>query len=344
MSTGYVIGENEMKKIIFNVMLGMALTAASFGQEAPTDASTEEVVKGPSIFVEETDYNFGTVDNQSSIEHTFVIQNVGDETLEISNARPACGCTVAQITEKSVPPGGTSELTAKLSLRGRKGHQSKAITISSNDPKKPQYRLLLVGDVHQAIEVRPDRLIYGQMAPGKEITLGIELIGTSEQEYLVTKIETNFETLIAKAEKEEAGKNHNITVTLTAPETVGPVNGVVRITTDHPQRPTIDVPVAANVVGELVYAPSELVVPANAGENPLTRYIVVRKGTLESFEISEVVTPNEGITSKVYPFGDQGYRVQIDNITVNDDLNGKNIRILTSAENMGEISVPFTVR
>lgn len=333
-----------MMKTILTFVLGATLTATAFAQEAPVDAAATETPQGPSIFCEQTEHNFGTVDTDSSIEHTFVIQNVGDETLEISNARPACGCTVAKLTSKSIPPGGSSELTAKLSLRGRKGHQSKAITVNSNDPKKPQYRLMLVGDVHQTIQLKPDRLIFGQMAPGQEVTLDLELVGSSDPDFLVTKIETNFETLIAKAKSEERSKNHSITVTMTAPETIGPVNGVVRITTDHPKRPTIDVPVAANVVGELVYAPSELVIPANAGSNPLTRYVVVRKGTIDGFEINEVVAPDEGITTKIYPFGDQGYRIQIDNITLSDDLNGKEIRILTSAEHMSEITVPFTVR
>jgi len=333
-----------MKKTVFSIALGITLSAAAFAQGSPQETAEPSSTMGPKIFVEETEYNFGTVDNQSSIEHTFVIKNVGDETLEISKARPACGCTVAKMTEKSVPPGGESLLTAKLSLRGRKGHQSKAITIYSNDPDNSQYRLLLVGDVHQAIQVKPDRLIFGQMAPGQEVTLKIELIGASEQEYQVLKIETNSENLIATVNEPGAGTNHTITATLTAPETIGPVNGVVRITTDHPSRATIDVPVAANVVGELVYAPSELVVPKNAGDSPLTRYIVIRKGTIDSFEVSDVITPHSNITHKVYPFGDQGYRIQIENIIIDDDLNGKEIRILTTAENMSEITVPITVR
>ena len=111
-----------MKQLILSAMLVLAAHGAR----------AEEAITGPRISCDEQVFNFGTVDSQNAIEHTFVLKNIGDTTLEISDVRAACGCTVANISSKSVAPGETSQLTARLNLQGRSGPQSKSITINSN--------------------------------------------------------------------------------------------------------------------------------------------------------------------------------------------------------------------
>lgn len=327
---------------LMTLSLSPALRAQEAAPEAPAPAAETPAAQGPRIACDEPEFDFGVVDNIEYIDHTFIIKNVGDTTLEISNVRPACGCTVANLSEKMIAPGGQSELTARLSIKGRSGPQSKAIMITSNDPENPQYRVNLSGNIQPAVQVSPDRLIFGQMSPGQQAELFIELTGISPDPFTVLKIETNDPHLISTAETIEEGKRHRISAKLTAPENVGPMNAVIRITTDHPTRQIIEVPVAANVVGELVYAPSELPLSASEGAS-LTRYIVVRKGNLANFEIKEVITPDPAMKTTIFPFGDQGYRIQVENISPTEAINGKDIKILTTAETMSEISIPIRI-
>lgn len=341
-----------MKKFLCSMLTGLITYAPAMAQEvaveataaAPETAAAEApAVKGPRIFCEEPNFDFGTVTSQNPVEHTFVFKNTGDTTLEISSVRPACGCTVADVTEKVVPPGGESRMTARLTLQGRSGHQSKAITINSNDPENPQYRVNMSGNVQQDLVIAPDRLIYGQMGPGQEAELFIELTGHTQDAFTVLKIETTDARLIATSEVIEEGKRHRISAKLTAPDQVGPMNAVVRITTDHPTRPSIDIPVAANVVGELIYAPSEISLPATSDGAAMTRYVVIRKGSAAQFEIKEVIPADPSIKVNVFPFGDQGYRIQLENIVPNAELDGKMIKVLTTAETMSEINIPFRI-
>jgi len=349
-----------MKKFLICLLIGLVAQSESQAQEiavdTPADTTTESpvvaqdqapaeetpAIRGPRIFCEEPNFDFGMVDNQNTIEHTYVFKNIGDTTLEISSVRPACGCTVADMSEKIIPPGGESRLTARLSLQGRTGPQSKAITINSNDPENPQYRVNLSGTIQQALQVSPDRLIFGQIGPGQEAELFIELIGTSTESFTVQKIETTDARLIATAEVIEEGKRHRISAKLKSSDQSGPINAVVRITTDHPARPVIDVPVAANVVGELIFAPSEIALPAGT-DTPMTRYIVIRKGAAANFEIKEVIPPDPAIKVNIFPFGDQGFRIQLENIIPSADLDGKMIKVLTTAESMSEINIPLRI-
>lgn len=349
-----------MKKLLICLLIGLVANTLSHAEETVVEtpeaapAETPEAVQeqapageapaiqGPRIFCEEPNFDFGAVDNQNTIEHTFVFKNIGDTTLEISSVRPACGCTVADMSEKVIPPGGESHLTARLSLQGRTGPQSKAITINSNDPENPQFRVNMSGTIQQALQVSPDRLIFGQMGPGQEAELFVELIGTSTESFTVQKIETTDERLFATAEVIEEGKRHRISAKIKTTDQSGPINAVVRITTDHPARPVIDVPVAANVVGELIFAPSEIALPAGT-ETPMTRYIVIRKGAAANFEIKEVIPPDPSIKVNIFPFGDQGFRIQLENIIPSPDLDGRMIKVLTTAETMSEINIPLRI-
>ena len=100
----------------------------------------------PRIVCDEAVYNFGEKSNVEDVIHTFQIRNDGNATLEIKQARPACGCTVANISNKTVPPGETIQIETRLSLRGRVGQQHKTITVESNDPKTPALVLTLSGN------------------------------------------------------------------------------------------------------------------------------------------------------------------------------------------------------
>ncbi|HMP91219.1 MAG TPA: DUF1573 domain-containing protein [Kiritimatiellia bacterium] len=322
-----------------------ALVATALLPVMAEESGEQPVPRGPSIICDEPDFNFGAVDSQAVIEHTFVFRNIGDTTLEIQQARPACGCTVAEITERNVPPGGESRITAKLSMQGRTGHQSKGITIVSNDPEKPQYRVTMSGVGHSAMRVTPERLIIGQLRPGQESIYQIEIASMSEQTFNILEVASSSANFQGNFETVEAGKTYRLNIVATAPGTPGPLNAALRVMTDHPNRQAIDIPISANVVGELIYAPAELVLPASMSVDapPLTRYVVVRPGSSTTFEITNVTLPNREMRANIFPFGNQGYRVQLENIVPTADLDGQFVVLETTAEFMSEIRIPVRI-
>lgn len=307
--------------------------------------NAEEAITGPRIFCEQPEFNFGTVDSQNAIEHTFVLKNIGDTTLEISDIRAACGCTVANISSKTVAPGETSELTARLNLQGRSGPQSKAITINSNDPQNPSYRVNMSGTIAQAFQISPDRLIFGDVKSGSESTQTIDLTALSDVPLNIQSVESVDPNVKVEKETVQEQRQARLKVTLKGQAQPGAVNTSIRVTTDNPSRPVIDIPVFANVTGGLVFGPQEIPLPSAGSGTPMTRVVVVRSGTGEPFTINEVVLPDTAMKSAILPFGNQGhgYRIQIENINPSPELNGKAIRILTSSSQTPEISVPFRV-
>ena len=73
----------------------------------------------------ERSHTFGVrvlVDGQAAFSHTFVLTNTGSNTIELSNIRTTCGCTVAEPSTRTVASGETLEIAATLTLKkeGRK--------------------------------------------------------------------------------------------------------------------------------------------------------------------------------------------------------------------------------
>ena len=317
--------------------------AAAPEAAAPSEqpAQPEQPTAAPKISVDQADFSFGSLDAAQTAEHKYILKNEGEGTLEISAARPSCGCTVASISEKTVPPGGQSEITARLSLAGRSGHQYKTITVDSNDPQQPQLTLILQGDVSTPIAVQPERVIFGQIAYDALITNEVMLVG-NDQPFHITAVEAGSPNFEAKVETVEDGKKYRILVSTKAPLPPGGVSAAVHVTTDHPGRQTIDIPVAAAVLSEIMVAPSEIILNGKAGDN-ISQFVVVRPGSGKTFSVEKVEPPDPAIHVEIAPFGQDGFRIMLQNIVVSPDLDGKVVKITTSSESMKEILVPFRV-
>lgn len=327
-------------------MFWMFVLATTLGISARAQepaAAPAPTNQGPRILVEEPSFDFGTADSSQTIEHTFTVKNVGDTSLEISNVRPSCGCTVANITERTVPPGGETKVTARLSLQGRMGQQNKTITVESNDPQQPQVQLLLRGNVANLIELRPDRVIFNQMGPRDTVSQAVDIVATGpDTKFKIVSVASQTSNFTATADAIEEGRQYRITVTTQGELPVGALYGTVRVVTDHPARQVIDIPVSTMVVGELVVAPTDIVL-ARQPDQAVTRFIVIRPGSVPQFTIDKIEPPTPDIKVQVYPFAENGFRIQLDNIVATESLNGQAVRITTSAPAMKEILVPFRV-
>jgi len=89
----------------------------------------------PKIEVTPGTYDFGTISDDIKSNATFIIKNTGNADLIIYEARPTCGCTVANLTSKKLAPGETSRLDAVYDSHNANGQIHRFINVKSNDPK-----------------------------------------------------------------------------------------------------------------------------------------------------------------------------------------------------------------
>lgn len=104
-------------------------------------------VLGPKISAPEKEYDFGVINQGEYALHDFVITNTGDDVLKIGRVRASCGCTAAKPEKSELAPGESTNIHVEFNSRGRRGKQRKYIYVYTNDPKIPEFRLKLTGEI-----------------------------------------------------------------------------------------------------------------------------------------------------------------------------------------------------
>jgi uncharacterized cupredoxin-like copper-binding protein len=97
----------------------------------------------PKVGVQQLTHDFGNIKVGEVVSHTFVISNNGGDLLKINNVKASCGCTAASPDKKELKPGESTNIVVTFNSKGRKGPQTKTVTVSTNDPEKPQVTLTI---------------------------------------------------------------------------------------------------------------------------------------------------------------------------------------------------------
>jgi len=96
-----------------------------------TDA---EKAKAPRLAFEKVAHDFTRIKEGEKVSVDFSFTNPGKTPLNIRETRTNCGCTVSAVSSQDIKPGGTGTLTVTFDSKGRKGTQTKTVTVFSNDP------------------------------------------------------------------------------------------------------------------------------------------------------------------------------------------------------------------
>ena len=93
-------------------------------------------------------HNFGTITDGEKVEFNYKFKNTGTNPLMIFNTSTSCGCTVSEKPEKPIMPGEEAFIKVVFNSSGKKGHNEKDVTVTSNaNPAFPP--LKLTGEVKE---------------------------------------------------------------------------------------------------------------------------------------------------------------------------------------------------
>ena len=164
-----------MKKILST--LCMALVAVAMMAQQPV------------LTFEETEHDFGQVNEGGKISTEFTFKNEGMTPLVLSNVRASCGCTTPIWPKEPIEPGQVGTITVQYNTNGRPGRFQKTVTITSN-AKESTTRIYIKGEVlpKQAKPVNKYTVAVGELNM-KSMTLDLGTIkkggeaATGELEY-----------------------------------------------------------------------------------------------------------------------------------------------------------------
>lgn len=109
--------------------------------------SPEALADAPAINVDNTEFNFGKINQGEKVEHVYVVTNSGKSDLQIRKVSASCGCTAVQPSKNVIAPGESVDIKTVFNSAGKTGNQNKTVTIITNDPKKSKLILWVKGEV-----------------------------------------------------------------------------------------------------------------------------------------------------------------------------------------------------
>lgn len=116
-------------------------------QEDFSHLTPEQLANAPIAKFNELNYDFGAMKQGDKKEYTFELTNNGKSDLQIRNVRSSCGCTAVAPSKKVISPGETVPIKVTFDSRGKRGRQSKSVTVITNDPKTPTSTLRISSNI-----------------------------------------------------------------------------------------------------------------------------------------------------------------------------------------------------
>lgn len=287
-------------------------------------------------------YDFGTVDGEKPVSHTFELRNAGDSDLVIRKIHAPCGCTSFLISNKILPPGDTLSLPVTVSLSGRKGLQEKGVFLETNDPATPGLQLTMRGVVGSGIEVLPPMLTIRKSPKSPEVfgevtvrDLGKKPLACLEAKPGDGKIEVVTKPL-------EGGDGFVLRATPVAGLAPGQHREKIRLRLEgaSPKEMTVDVQIL--LAADLIAAPSIVRLDTKAAA-PLSRTVILRSPAGSEFTVDAVDVPVETMTTRIERMNATSSRVVIGNIQPTRELDGKKLVFRIGGAKPRTLDVPIAV-
>lgn len=226
---------------------------------------------GPRVQIGETVYNFGSMEQGTSLSHIFKVRNVGDSPLHIEVGSTTCKCTVPDLSTQEVAPGKEAEVTLEWTAKTSPGPFRHGATLITSDPLQSRVELRVEGTVVESTSVVPSEFYFGNVRAGEtrqeEITLltflqdKIEIRSTHFSDPEIAKqVKVKMEPCPPGDLPQSAARaGLKITATLHAGRTVGPIHTWLTVETNLEHSSKIDIPLVANVIGDMsIFGPGWL--------------------------------------------------------------------------------------
>ncbi|HMO18174.1 MAG TPA: DUF1573 domain-containing protein [Oligoflexia bacterium] len=277
----------------------------------------------PAIEFEKLEHDFGDVAQGLVLSQDFSIKNVGKVDLIIRKLNPSCGCTAAVLEDPVLKPGMRSAVRVTFNTAGFVGQKSKTVRVYSNDPHKSSAVLLVKANIVPEIVADPDRIDFGEIRKGevKELSFVVKSVGQSINDSGSANSKAApqllFKDVISKSEfmkvesKERGPSEVGIRVLLgTQNAPLGRLRTRAVVRTSNPRVPVINIPVIADVVGDLGFEPKAInfgYVRIPLSEPPAQEIMVFRNFSAdETVSIKSVASSSSAVSAEIVGSNEYG--------------------------------------
>jgi len=263
-------------------------------------------VQGPAIFFEKPDFNFGQIFKGQKIEHIYEFENRGKDILDIRKVKTSCGCTAAILTNKTIAPGKTGAIKATFNSGKLSGNVTKSISVLSNDPERPRYKLTISGKIIEDVSIKPRNIDFGSVLLGEKTNKTVTIKSQTTPDFKIKKIRPSKQFINASIVEEKNGE-YVIEVTLENDPGIGRFSGGLYLETNSQRQEKVTVPFFGEIVGDITTYPKKIYYGFVTGGKELTHKLFV-KINKSNIKILSIKTSPDYVSSEIVEEGEKDNR------------------------------------
>jgi len=295
----------------------------------------------PKIIFEEQKYDFGKIYIGEISEHRFKFKNSGSGELVINNVKSTCGCTAVLVSKNTLLKNEVGEVIVRFHAGHNAEKVTKSITITSNDPDTPEFKLSIAGEIIEEISINPMQINFGIVRYGTLCTRSIEIKTEPDRNVFITNVES-LNPHIKVHQIKNINKN-TFLFQISIPNTnyLGSLNGNIFVYTNSNIKKRIDIPVYGEIIGDFVFYPKTLYFGSIKKNQVIKKTIFVNFAN-KDLKIKKIEVDTDGINFLVYDLDNNTIKIDIEisgNIT-NKKING-NLKIHTNSHIQPLIAIPI---
>lgn len=235
------------------LVLSAGVLVAQAGDMPPRQASP-----GPDLVLSARACDLGSLIPGQRTARVLSLRNAGAEALEI-RARTSVHRLDASLSTSRLPPGSEGELRVEFRPAiWAEGPFAEQVLLYSNDPDEPLVKVKVHGTLRSPVAWTPKVPMLGEVRRNDIQPLPELRISSKDGRPIGPLRPTSFVPFLQAEAISEASGSYTVRLTLDPSVPPGPLLGWLRIETNHPQLPVLEVPIRAQVLGDLVARPYRL--------------------------------------------------------------------------------------
>ncbi len=285
--------------MLAGVLAGVSTMGAALPPPLPPVTEAELALKPAAsrMTLDRTDFDFGTIMDNEPKETVFHFTNTGVDPPIIGEVKSTCGCTVPELAKKIYQPGEQGEIIVRYNPHGKRGLDSRSVTLDVNDSTQPNVKLNIKAHVKQLVLFEPTLLQFGQVDKGKGKTMEFYVAGRTE-DFQVTLATTTMpdvytvevgETAVREigVDKEQL-RATKLIVKLRDDAPVGMHTAEMTLRTSDERVPVERTQVLSQVLGDIQVTPPRISLGRIEIGQSFTREFRVQSRSGQPFHISQV--------------------------------------------------------
>ena len=199
-------------------------------------AVKEPNVSGPAphIKFDKLVHDFCDIAPDSVNTCTFAFTNTGASTLQITQTKGTCKCTVPDLKKKDYAPGESGELSVQFHAPTYQGATSQHIMVSSNDPNNARVDLTIQAYVRLKVQAIPETMNLSIVDPNNAGAVAITVKSLDNKRFAITKISSEGEVFTIDFDPNNVSDTHILHPKVNVENLRRYLGGYIVIDINHP--------------------------------------------------------------------------------------------------------------